>query len=96
MPAKGVITMQWEYLTITQERRYKTGEWEPALELDHLGSEGWELAAVVPITKADGMASGATYQLRYVFKRPRFTPPPARQSLDDNDSSTSENPHNES
>lgn len=96
MPVKGLITMQWEYLTITQERRYKTGDWDPALDLNLLGSEEWELVTVAPITKADGMASGATYQLRYVFKRPKLTPPPALQWLDDSDSSTSENPHSES
>jgi hypothetical protein len=34
-------------------------------ELNELGSEGWELVAVVPVTSPDGF-EGVTY----VFKRP--------------------------
>ncbi len=66
---------KWDYKTITVKRNikveiltnYSVTPWQPTLNLQQLGEEGWELVSVVPISDSSG--SGFTHQLQYVFKR---------------------------
>jgi Domain of unknown function (DUF4177) len=63
--------VQWEYRTVTHqsERSPQLGvqaiDEARVRELNRLGSEGWELVTVVPVTHEDLM-----WAVTYVFKRP--------------------------
>ena len=63
--------MQWEYRTVTHqcERSPQLGvhaiDEARVRELNRLGSEGWDLVTVVPVTHEDLM-----WAVTYVFKRP--------------------------
>lgn len=62
--------MEWEYRSFTREcRRAKEGDVPTVdhkridLELNALGTEGWELVSVVPIVE-EGLVDSMTYFLR--------------------------------
>lgn len=67
---------QWEYMTVVTRREAKgsgnrSPEWEPRVDLNRLGAEGWEVVGIVPVSDWHGESSGYTTQLQYVMKRLR-------------------------
>lgn len=67
----------WEYKVLHRQRAVSTGgvsDWDSGVvgQLPQLGSEGWELVAVVPRSSTPGTASGGvTSDELWVFKRPK-------------------------
>lgn len=68
---------KWEYKVVVQTRKKKgigldaMAPWEPELDLNSLGANGWELVSVTPLSDVWGdYASGTTTTLGWVFKRP--------------------------
>jgi hypothetical protein len=66
---------KWEYLTVGMSRDFslfgKPSEWEPKIDLETLGNEGWELVSVIPIADHHGGYSGITDRIFYYLKRPK-------------------------
>ena len=69
---------KWEYLTVFQSRGFsapisgaKPTAYSPLVDLDDLGSKGWELVSVTPESSFHGDSwAGITTSLLWVFKRP--------------------------
>lgn len=81
---------RWEYKTILQRRVWESrekkadygwsGPWDQEIDFSSLGSEGWELVAVVPRSGVLGSSNsgatsidfaGFTSEQLWVFKRPQ-------------------------
>jgi hypothetical protein len=66
---------KWEYLTVGMFRDFsllgKPSAWEPKIDLETLGKDGWELISVIPIADHHGVNSGMTDRIFYYFKRPK-------------------------
>jgi hypothetical protein len=70
------MMQKWEYQTIITGRDVKwlsgkVTDWNPPIDLEKLGEDGWELISVVPIAGNQGSASGITHQLIIFFKHPK-------------------------
>ncbi len=67
---------KWEYRTISQKRDdesflKQSFHWTPVIDLNQLGSEGWELVNAFSASSIVGDAwAGLTNEVVWVFKRP--------------------------
>jgi hypothetical protein len=64
---------EWEYQIGRSDRNiglFKVGNWQKNFTLEEMGSNGWELVAVLPIASISGLGSnGVTTEILYYFKR---------------------------
>jgi hypothetical protein len=69
---------KWEYRTIKQARGFgapiagaQPTPWTPEVNLNKIGSEGWELVNAFTVSSIQGEGwSGITSEVVWVFKRP--------------------------
>lgn len=63
---------KWEYLRIQQEATYPKFKlvWEPAIDLERLGDNGWELVIALP-KHWHGETATQVDTVVWIFKRPK-------------------------